>query len=51
MHKLIVLDFGINTDHIISARWPDLLLIDKKKRDLVDFAVSVDHGVEVKENW
>ena len=29
MHKLL-LDFVIQTDHLISARWPDLIVINKK---------------------
>ena len=27
-------DFDIHTDHLISARWPDLIMINKKKREL-----------------
>ena len=41
-HK-ILRDFKIHMDHSISARRPDLILINKKKRTChkVDFAVSV----------
>ena len=49
-HKLLW-DFDIHTDHLISARRPDLLIINKKKRipKIVDFAVSVDHRIKLKE--
>ena len=33
-------------DHLISARRPDLIIINKKKREIayfVDFAVLADH--------
>ena len=50
MHKLHW-DFEIQTDHIISARRPDLIIINKKKRTcrIVDFAVLADHRVKLKE--
>ena len=32
-HKLL-LDFNIQTDHLILARRPDLIIINKKKREL-----------------
>ena len=42
-HKLLW-DFDIQTDHLISARRPDLIIINKKKKKrickIVDFAVS-----------
>ena len=25
-------DFDIHIDHVISARWPDLIIVNKKKR-------------------
>ena len=37
-------EFKINTDHLILARRPDTVLINKKKK-VVDFAVS-DHIVK-----
>ena len=42
----------IQTVHQIPIRRPDLILINKKKRSghLVDFAVSSDHKVKIKEN-
>ena len=50
-HKNL-LDYEIKTDHLIPARRPDLVLINKKKRmcQLVDFAVPADHRVKLKEN-
>ena len=46
-HKLLW-DFDIRTDHLISARRPDLIVINKK-RELVHFAVSADHRIKLKE--
>ena len=34
MHKLLW-DFGIQMDHLISIRRPDLIVINNKKRELV----------------
>ena len=44
-------DFEIKTDHLISARGADLIIIYKKERTcrIVDFTVPVDHRVEIKE--
>ena len=49
-HK-ILWDFEIQTDHLITARRPDLVLINKKERTChsVDFAVPADHRVKLKE--
>ena len=49
-HKLLW-DFEIQTDHQISARRQDLIIIKKKKRTcrIVDFAVPVDPRVKLKE--
>ena len=56
-HKLLW-DFNIQTDHLISARRPDLIIINKKKRKkkkkkrickIVDFAVPADHRIDLKE--
>ena len=43
-------DFDIQTDHLISARRPDLI-IKKKKRicKIVDFAAPADHRIKLKE--
>ena len=44
-------DFDIHTDQRISARRPDLKIINKKKRTckIVDFAVPADHRIKLKE--
>ena len=51
-HKLL-LDFDILTDHLISARRPNLLIIKKKKKKIifkiVDFAVPAGHRIKMKE--
>ena len=49
-HKLLW-DFDIYTDHLISARRPDLIIINKKKRicKIVDFAVPADRRIKLKE--
>ena len=47
-------DFEIQTDHLISARKLDLITINRTKEmricRKVDFAVSADNGVKIKEN-
>ena len=49
-HKLLW-DNNIQTDHLITARRPDIIIINKKKRTckIVDFAVPVDHRIKLKE--
>ena len=53
-HKLLG-DFYIETDHLIPARRPDLIIIKKKKKKrertckIVDFAVPADHRIKLKE--
>ena len=51
-HKLLW-DFEIQTDHLISARRPDLIIINnnKKKRTCktVNIAVPTDHRMKLKE--
>ena len=44
-------DFSIQTDHVIEARRPDLVVIDKKERSckIIDFAVPGDSKIEEKE--
>ena len=51
MHKLLW-DFNIQTDHRIPAWRPDLIIINKKRRicKIVDFAVPVDHRINLKES-
>ena len=51
-HKLLW-DFEIQTDHLISARRPDLIIINIKKNrtcKIVDFAVPTDHRIKLKES-
>ena len=47
----ILWDFEILTDHLILARRPDLVLINKKKRIclLMDFAILADHRMKIEE--
>ena len=50
-HKLLW-DFDIHTDHLISARRPDLIAINNNKGricKIVDFAVPADHRIKLKE--
>ena len=48
----ILRDFWIQTDHLISARLSDLVIVNKNKRTcrIVDFAVLADHRVKLKES-
>ena len=50
-HKLLC-DFNIQTDHLILARRPDLIIINKNKRicKIVDFAVPADYRIKLKES-
>ena len=47
----ILYDFSIQTDHVIEARRPDLVVVDKKERicKIIDFAVPGDSRMEGKE--
>ena len=47
----ILWDFEIQTDYLILARRPEVILIYKKERTfhLVDFAIPLDHRVKIKE--
>ena len=50
-HKFLW-DFDIHTDHLILARRPDLIIINKKRKricKIVDFAVSADDRIKLKE--
>ena len=50
-HKFLW-DFDIQTDHLISARRPNLIIINKKIKKIckiVDFAVPADHRIRLKE--
>ena len=49
----ILKDFEIQTDHLISSRLSDLVIIKIKKKktcQIVNFAVPVDDRVKLKEN-
>ena len=50
-HKLLW-DFNIQIDRLTPARRPDLIIINKNKRicKIVDFAVPVDHRINLKES-
>ena len=43
--------FSIQTDHVIEARRPDLVVVDKKEKSckIIDFAVPWDSRIEEKE--
>ena len=47
----ILWDFSIQIDHVIEARRPELVVVDKKKRSckIIDFAVPGDSRIEEKE--
>ena len=49
-HKLLW-DFNIQTDHLIPAKRPDLIILIKKKRTckIVDFDVPADHRINLKD--
>ena len=50
-HKLLW-DFNIQTDNLIPARKPELIIINKRKRicKIVDFVVPADHIINLKES-
>ena len=50
-HKLLW-DFDIQTDQLISAWRPDLIIINEKKKifKIVDFTVPADHRIKLKES-
>ena len=49
--RKILWEFKIQTDHLISAKRPDLGIVNKKrKKNLPSFAVSAYHLVKLKEN-
>ena len=48
-HKLLW-DFDIRTDHLIPARRPHLIIINKKGNlQIVDIAIPADHRIDLKE--
>ena len=49
-HK-ILWDFEIQTDHLISAKRPDLVLVNKKKPcRIVNLTIPSDYRVKLKES-
>ena len=44
-------DFDVQTDHVIQARRPDVIVIDKEKKEckIIDFAMPYDSRVNAKE--
>ena len=52
-HAQLLWDIDIQTDHLISARRPDLIVINNNKKKgtckIVDFAVPADHWIKLKE--
>ena len=50
-HKLLW-DFEIQMDHLISARRPDLVIVNQKKRTcrIVDVAIPADHKAKLEES-
>ena len=50
-HKLLW-DFDTQTDHLILARRPDLIIINKKRRTckILDVAVPAYHRIKLKES-
>ena len=50
---IIIITFKIQTDHLIPARWPDLVIINKIKRGLAELWTLLsrsDHRVHLKES-
>ena len=44
-------DFSIQTDHVIEARRPDLVVVDKERScKIIDFAVPGDSRIEKKKD-
>ena len=48
-HK-IFWDFEIQTNHLISARRPNLEIVKKKKKRIVDFTELADHRLKLKKS-
>ena len=46
----ILCDFSIQTDHVMEAQRPDLVVVDKKERNckIIDFAVPGDSRIKEK---
>ena len=53
MRLKLLWGFEIQTDHLISSRWPHLIVKKKKRIEIsriVDFAVLVDQWGKLKES-
>ena len=48
MRHKVLWEFEIQSDYLISARRPDRVIVNKKRRTcrIVDFAVPTDHRVK-----
>ena len=49
----ILSDFEVQADHLISARRPNLVIVNKKKKktcQIVDFAIPADSRIKMIEN-
>ena len=48
---ILLWDFEIHTDHLISTRRPDLIIINNKRRTckIVDFVIPADYRTKLKE--
>ena len=57
MARKLLWDFGIHTDHLITARRPDPIIVNSSEKPSADadvkssndFAVRVDHRIRLKE--
>ena len=53
MYKILS-DFEIQMDHLTSARQPDWVIVNKKKKKktcrIVNFVIPADHWVNLKES-
>ena len=47
----IIWDFVIQTDHVIESRWPDMIIVEKKKNkcQIIDFTAPYGTRVDEKE--
>ena len=51
MRRKFLWDFEIQTNHLISARRPELIIVNEKKSyRIVDFTIPADHRVKLKES-
>ena len=48
----ILFDFEIKTNHSSHSRWPELVLVNRKRRTCqpLNFTISADHRVKLKQN-